>query len=213
LDRWIQIGVLTRVGATEWAAPSFITPKKDGHVRWISDFRALNKVIKQKIYPLPRIQDILSRQKGYKYFTKIDISMQYYTFELTDFAKSLCIIVTPFGKFQYNKAPMGRKKSPDFLQEVMENVFRDMEDIEVYIDDIGIFANSKQQMFELQDEVLHRLEDNGFTVNPFKCEWMVQETDWLGHWLTPDALKAWKKVDTVLRLQPPANIKQVRSFI
>ncbi len=52
----------------------------------------------------------------------------------------------------------------------MEDIFCDMTDIEVYIDDIGIFANSEQQIFELQEKVLKRLESNGFTVNPFKCE-------------------------------------------
>jgi hypothetical protein len=86
--------------------------------------------------------------------------MQYYPFELTNLAKSLFIIIAPFGKFQYNKMPMGVKQSHDFAQEVMEDIFWDMKDIEVYIEeDIGIFAQSQEQIFQLRVEVLRCLED------------------------------------------------------
>jgi hypothetical protein len=102
------------------------------------DFRELNKWIRKKyIYPLPLIQEILNKQPEYKYFTKIDISMQYYTFELSDEAKELCVIITPFGKFLYEGA-MGIKQSPDFAQVVMEDIFWDMPNVKVCIDDIGI---------------------------------------------------------------------------
>ena len=38
VNRLVQIGVLKKVNRSEWAAPTFIIPKKDGTVRFLSDF-------------------------------------------------------------------------------------------------------------------------------------------------------------------------------
>jgi cleavage and polyadenylation specificity factor subunit 1 len=109
---------------------------------------------------------------------------------------------------------MGLKCSPDFAQETMENIFRDVEDADVYLDDIGSFSPSWEHHVELLRNILTKLQDNGFMVNPLKCDWAVQETDWLGCWLTPSGVKPWKKkIDAVLKMEPPKSLKELRGFI
>jgi hypothetical protein len=116
LKHLVKIAVLEQIRPTKWAAPTFIVPKKDGQeARWVSDFRTLNSMFKRKEYPLPRIQDILHWRPGYKFFTKIDLTMCYYTYELDEESADLCVIVAPFGKFCYLRLLMGIKQSPQTL--------------------------------------------------------------------------------------------------
>ena len=214
-ERLVKEGVLARCGATEHAYPSFIVPKKDGRVRWVSDFRRLNAMTVRRTYGLPRIKDIIARRSKYKYFTKIDLSGFFYTIELDEESSWKCVINTEIGKFRYLRLPMGVCNAPDLGQEIIEGVFHDMkDDLEVFIDDIGIFDDDFDSHIAKVEKVLLRLQEKGFTVNPLKCEWAVQETDWLGYWFTPNGTKPWsKKIDAIARLDPPTNITELRSFI
>jgi hypothetical protein len=106
-------------------------PKNDGRVRWISDFCKLNEQILQKVYNLPKIQDILTQRSGYAYYTKLDISMQYYTFKLDEPSKEGCTICTPFGNYKYNRLPMGVLQAPDILQEIVEDLFCNFKKVDI----------------------------------------------------------------------------------
>lgn len=74
VDRLIKLQVLRKVNHSQWEAPCFIIPKKDGTVRFISDFREVNKRIKRYPYPIPNIQDLLMKSEGFRWATTTTIS-------------------------------------------------------------------------------------------------------------------------------------------
>ena len=99
--------MLHKINGSKWGTPTFILPKKNGTIRFLSDFRELNKCNKRKPYPLPKIQDQLLNLERLTYATSIDLNMGYYHVRLTPESSRLCTIVTDFGKYEYIRMPMG----------------------------------------------------------------------------------------------------------
>ena len=189
-------------------------PKKDGRVHWITDFRGLNKSLCRQVYPQQTTNDIFARRTNYEVFTKMDISMQYYTFDMDEPSRNLCTIATPFGLYRYCRLPMGVSEAPDIATEIMHDICADMEDVEILYGRHWMLQRFLGRTPTAIKTVLQRLQSVGFTINPLKCEWTVKETDLLGHWLTPTGIKPWrKKIDAVLRLKPPSNIKEPGAFL
>jgi hypothetical protein len=98
-------GVLRKINNSEWACPMFTISKPDGSLQSLADLREVNKVIKSKPYPLPKISDMLQKLEGFMDVTSLDLNMGYYHMLLTPFASRLCT--------------MGLSVSPDIFQEKM----------------------------------------------------------------------------------------------
>ena len=218
IDRLVAIGVLEEVNGMEagpWCAPSFIISKKDNRVRFITDFRELNKCIYRRPWPMPHIMDLLQDIGKYRYVTALDLSMGYYHFRLSDALADLSTFMLPFGLYRYRRLPMGLNVSPDLFQERLSKLFADLQYMKVYLDDLLIFSNgSYEDHLAKVDEALRRLKSKNLAVNALKSFWAVEEVDYLGFRLTPNGvLPQPKKVQSILAMTRPTSRKQLRRFI
>jgi hypothetical protein len=215
MGRLIDIRVFNKNSDSEWAAPTFIQPKKTGDVRILTDFRRLNDMIKRKPFPLPKISDLLRKLSGFKYATAIDLSMGYYHIPLDMEAQKLCTTILPWGKYQYKRLPMGVKTSPDIFQRIMNELLGDIPHIQVYLDDILITSNGTfEEHTAIMEQVLDRLQKANFRANLRKCYFGESKIDYLGYEITREGIQPQpKKVEAILKLSPPKTKRQLRHFL
>ena len=89
------------------------TAKENKTVHFLSDFRELNKRLIRKPFPLPKISTVLQELEGFA--TALDLNMGYYTIRLDPDASKICTIIFPWGKYSYQRLPMGIAGSPDIF--------------------------------------------------------------------------------------------------
>ena len=68
--------------SSPWGAPVLLVEKKDGSLRMVVDYRALNEVTIKNKYPLPMINDLFDQLKGEKVFSKIDLRSGYHQLKI-----------------------------------------------------------------------------------------------------------------------------------
>lgn len=92
------------------------------------------------------------------------------------------VFKTKYGHFEYLVMPMRLRNAPATIQALMNSIFCNcIDDFRViYLDDILIFNNSRQEQLSHLQTVLERLKKNELYVGKDKYQLMTTETEFLG---------------------------------
>ncbi len=169
VDRLVKLGVLEQQPALEWARPLFIMPKKNRTVRFLSDFQEGNKRLVRKPFPIPKISTVLQELEGFTFATAMDLNMGYYTIRLDPDASRICTVIFPWGKYSYERLPMGIADFPDIFQSKMSELMEDLEYVQAYLEDLlCISRSSLEDHLKKLKEVIRCLCNAGLKVNAKK---------------------------------------------
>ena len=163
---WVQreIETLERAGIIErsispWASPVVIVPKKSApgkppRRRMCVDYRKINKLQTKvtkadsgkgciSLIPLPKIDKLYAKLKGYKVFSSLDLRSGYYHIGLKDSAKpKSAFVLSSLGKYQFNRVPFGLAQAPAYFQKLINDVLKGCNFAMGYLDDIIIYSRS-----------------------------------------------------------------------
>ena len=110
---------------------------------------------------------------------------------------------------------MGIAGSPDIFQAKMSELMATLEFVRTYLDDLlCITKGDLEDHLAKLKKVLTKLQDAGLKVNADKSKFCALETEYLGYILTRDGIKPQpNKVQAILALNPPTNVKELRRFL
>ena len=213
IDKLLEAGVI-RNSHSSWLAPIIVVPKGDGGKRLIIDYRALNKVMRKFIWPMPKVEDIFSQLNGAKYFSTLDLRAGYHHIGLTTDSIPKTAFKSPFGKYEYVKVPFGLAQAPAYFQELMTGVLKDLPFAMAYLDDIIIYSSTPEEHLQHIKTVFEKLCHAKLSIKLSKCHFFSKEIQYLGHILGMEGIRPVPaKTEAIKAMHLPVNPKQVHAFL
>ena len=213
INKLLEAGVI-RNSHSSWLAPIIIVLKGDGGKCLVIDYRALNKVTRKFVWPMPKVEDIFSQLNGAKYFSTLDLRAGYHHIGLTTDSIPKTAFTSPFGKYKYVKVPFRLAQAPAYFQELMTGVLKDLPFAMAYLDNIIIYSSTPEEHLEHIRTVFEKLRDAQLSMKLSKCHFFTKEIKYLGHILGKEGIKPVPaKTEAIKIMHPPVNPKQVHAFL
>ena len=197
-----------------WVSPTVIAPKPNtDQIRLCVDMRMANKAILRPYTQLPTLEDVINKFQSAKKFSKLDLREAYHQFELTTESRKITTFYGPDGLYRHKRLNYGTKSAQDILQNEVRSILASIPNQINIADDI-LIAGSVKEHDQALELVLARLQANGMTVNPGKCQFDVEEISFVGltfnkKGIQPDPTK----VEALHLAGPPKSKKELRSLL
>lgn len=215
LDRMEGSGIIKAIAnPTEWCAPMVPVIKRNGDIRICVDFKKLNQAVKRPHLMLPNLGDITPKLSGAKVFSTLDISGGFFQIPLCQESAPLTTFITPFGRYCFQRMPMGINLGPEVFQRKMHEKFGNLEGCEIIMDDILVYGKSMEEHDFRLKQVLDAIQEAGVKLNAEKCRFRKKSVVYFGHIVSAEGLQPDPgKTEAIRNMPAPSNITELRSLL
>jgi hypothetical protein len=206
-----------REAHSPYGAP-ILFAKKAGDVkrRLCIDYRDLNRITIKDRYPLPRVDELLDRLQGAKYFTKLDLRSGYHQVRVAEEDIQKTAFNTRYGQYEYLVVPFGLTSAPSTFMALMNyilNPYLDKYAI-AYLDDVLIYSKTIVEHELHVRTILDEFRKHQLYAKESKCEFFKTEVKFLGFIVGAEGVKVDPaKIEAVKSWPVPKSITDVRSFL
>ena len=159
----------------------------------------------------------MDKLKGVKYFNKLDVHWGYNNIWIRKGDKWKAAFKTNKGLFEPTVMFFGMCNSPAMFQSMMDNIFITIikgKLVIIYMDDILIFAGTKEELTQITRVVLEKLQENNLFIKAKKCKFYKTKIEYLGMIIEEGRISMDPvKLEGIRDWPTPTMVKQIQSFL
>ena len=215
VNEMMQKGVIVPC-VSSWSSPVTLVPKKDGTIRFCIDYRKLNAITKDDLYPIPRLDEPLALMRGSKLFSVMDCDSCYWQIPLDKQSQEKTTFTCHLGTFMFKVMPFGLKSAPASCVRAMDRIFKEENRriSFIYMDDLICFSDTPEEHIRRLMILFDRMIEHGLKLKAKKCQFADDSVNYLGHTITVDGISPDKsRLEALLESPIPKSVDNVRSFL
>ncbi|KAK3749040.1 hypothetical protein QZH41_005695 [Actinostola sp. cb2023] len=217
INQLLDADVIEKVeGPTPWVSPIVVTPKANApdKIRMCVDMRAANTVIERERYITPTVDDIIGQIHGSSVFSKLDLRSGYHQLTLAPESRYITTFATHTRLYRYKRLSFGINAATEVFQHPISQLLADIPGALNISDDVIVFGQTQNDHDETLEKTLKKFSDNHITLNAKKCEFNKTSLEFFGFVFSDGGMKPDpKKVEDIQNLEPPTNVKELRSVL
>ena len=221
IDKWLRTNRIRKAhSSTQWNLPLTVAPKKDllgqkTAVRVCLDPRAINSILPDDNYPIPRISDLFEKLRGFVLASSLDLRESYTQLLVHEEDQEKLSFTWNSVRYTWQGAPYGLKFLTSHFQRVMTSVLSDcLPFCIIFVDDVVVFSSSIQQHIEHINRVIQALNNANLRLNLDKCRFGCTQLPILGHIVSGTQIRPDpEKISSFHNLPIPETGKQIESFL
>ena len=206
---------LIRKSTSSWSTP-IIMVKQNNKFRMVYDFRKLNNVTKEQVFPIPRIEEMLDSMEGKPYRSSMDFKSGFHQIELTEESKPKTAFVAGGASYEWTVLPFGLKNAPMAFQSYVNQMLEGLinKTCSIYIDDLLAYSTTFEDHLRDLETIMKRIESHNMKLNPSKCHFLCKQFKFLGFIINADGmLPDPAKTKAISEMKVPRTIKEIRRFL
>ncbi len=165
-------------------------------------------------YPLPHIDELLSKLCGATVFSTIDLESAYFQLPLHEESRDLTAFITHEGLFRFCRVPFGLALAPSAFQKMLSTVLQGLTNVAHYLDDVIVWGRTPSEHDCMLNKVVQLLQSAGLQLNTPKCQFSKTSLRFLGHTVSAQGVHPNEDhLNAMLHAPVPTDAHQLRSFL